>query len=127
MVSRLTVVDNNTIFVAAYSDGILKSTDGGQSWTQCGPTIPERTTIAFDIIYNPTMGGLLAHIDDYTYTGNCDVLRSTDLGESWYLRDRGLPSYRLLVDSYNFAFSTNTYYLRSYLDGNRVYRYVHNP
>ena len=127
MVHRLTVVDNNTIFVAAYSDGILKSTDGGQSWTQCCPTIPERTTSAFDIIYNSTMGELLAHIDSYTFTSNCDVLRSTDLGESWELRDSGLPSFRLLLGGYNFALSTNIYYLRSYLDANRVYRYICNP
>ena len=84
--NRLTVVDNNTMFAAAGLNGILKSTDGGQSWAQCDSTIFERAIRAWDIIYNPITGMLFADIDHYD-RWFCNAVISTDLGKTWDVRN----------------------------------------
>jgi hypothetical protein len=125
MICKLTVVDNNTIFVAAYFDGILKSTDGGQNWEY----LITRNTLAWDIIYNFLTGTLFADLDLYALA-TCNAVISTDLGKSWEVKNDGLGTEPGL-GPYCFAFNpiTGDTYLRSanYFSipwefGGRVYR-----
>ena len=135
-IRRLTIVDNNTIFVAAGYNGILKSTDGGQHWNRCDTIIPGRVNCSHDIIYNSRTGTLFADIDGYAFNG-CNVVISNDLGKSWRVQNGGLTDDPIL-HSYSFVFSPTTgdTYLKSSYSNNRfimweniidfgdVYRYV---
>jgi photosystem II stability/assembly factor-like uncharacterized protein len=139
ILNRLTVVDNNTIFVATGSNGILKSTDGSRSWNRCDPIIPGRITSAYDIIYNYKTRTLFADIDGYPFS-TCNAFISTDLGESWEVQNDILGDEPLrLLGPYCFAYNpiTGDTYLRGgigYLVGvtdsinfGPVYRYVQYP
>ena len=130
LVYRLTVLDNNTIFVAAGYNGILKSTDGGRNWYP----ITEGGT-AWDIIYNSKTGTLFADIDGYALS-TCNATISTDLGRSWEVQNGGLRAAWVPgLGPYCFAFNSitgDTYlkvvsnYFASKWEGwvGRVYRYV---
>jgi photosystem II stability/assembly factor-like uncharacterized protein len=108
-----TKVDNNTIFVAAGYNGILKSTDGGQHWNRCDTIIPGRVNCSHDIIYNSKTGTLFADIDGYAFNG-CNVVISNDLGKSWRVQNGGLTDDPIL-NPYGFVFNpiTGDTYLRS--------------
>jgi hypothetical protein len=73
---------------------LLKSTDGGQNFTQCGFT--STGTTYFDevdfINYNPITGELFAYARD-CIAGNWNVFRSTDLGEIWEFKNDDLPKF----------------------------------
>ena len=135
MVYRLTVVDNNTIFVAVGFNGILKSTNGGRNWY---PTIEDSTAWAWDVIYNSKTEMLFADIDGYALA-TCNAVISTDLGESWKVQNGGLrDAWVPGLGPYCFAFNsiTGDTYLRvvSNYSAPRwegwvgpVYRYVQHP
>ena len=132
----ITVIDDNTIFITSYySNGILKTINGGQSWTQINLNIP-RALMCENIIYNSKTEMMFADIDGYV-NPTCNVLISTDFGESWEVRNNGLlySAYRRWgLGQYCFAFNptTGATYLRVANDHDSyyfrwvgpVYRYV---
>ena len=138
--SRIIVVDNNTIFVAAGSNGILKFTDGNRSWNRCDPIIPGRITITRDIIYDSKTKTLFADLYGYPFPTTWNVLISNDLGESWEVLNDGLDTEpNRLLGPYCFTYNsiTGDTYLRvgiGYLvevtdsiNFGPVYRYVQYP
>ena len=130
-IRKLIVVNNNTLFVVAGYNDILKSTDGGQNWNRCNPIIsPERIINTHDIIYNSKTGTLFADIDGYAFNG-CNVVISNDLGKSWGVQNGGLTDQRF--NPYYFTYSpTGDIYLGVVwvnvpwldLDVTNIYRYV---
>jgi hypothetical protein len=128
-IRKLIVVDNNTLFVAAGYNGILKSTDGGQHWNRCDTIIPGRVNCSHDIIYNSRTGTLFADIDGYAFNG-CNVVISNDLGKSWRVQNGGLTDPRFNPYCFTYNPITGDIYLRvvwvpwSEVDIENIYRYV---
>ena len=75
----LTIIDNNMIFAAADSNGILKSMDGGMTWSQ---VLQVNGFNASKIIYNSKTGHLFTTLVDSAIY-NSVIYRSTDLGNTW--------------------------------------------
>ena len=73
LTSALTITADGTLFAALFLDGIVKSTDGGQTWQRTGTTSSNIRTISID----ETTGTVLAG----SYYGS--VYRSTDEGDTW--------------------------------------------
>lgn len=82
------VVDHtnpNTIYIATgdkdgsdtYSIGVLKSTDGGVTWNTTGLTFANTTTLAGDIIMNPTNPNML------WVATNVGLYRTVNGGTTW--------------------------------------------
>jgi photosystem II stability/assembly factor-like uncharacterized protein len=82
--------------------GILKSTDGGASWTVVNAGLPDQisvSTLAIDPQNSGTLyigiGGDLGYVTPEAASGR--VFKSTDGGESWFPASSGLPGNSVTV------------------------------
>lgn len=79
---RLSARDSNMIYIAGPRMGVLRSRDGGRSWTAGNKGLPSRSVVA-----------LSAHSDQantvYAYINGKGIFRSQDAGSNWRLMDRG--------------------------------------
>jgi len=118
-VTGIAIIDNNILFASGGNRGLLKSTDGGQNW---GLNLND----VYDVTYNSTTQILFADVHGYPLSKS-NVFVSTNLGESWEVRNDGLgTSFYLMsewrnVNSFAFNRITGTTYTRQ-LDG-YVYSY----
>lgn len=78
LVARLLVhPDEENNVIAATSDGIYKTTDGGNSW------IKKTDDIYFkDMEFNPENPSII-YASSYSWAGQAGLFKSTDNGESW--------------------------------------------
>lgn len=79
----LTIVDDNTIFAAAGTEGVLKSVDGGKYWNQVSNVWVSM------VLYNPMTEQIV--INDSK--DHSIVHRSNDLGASWELKNNSITGY----------------------------------
>ncbi len=98
--------DLNTIYVGASTGGILKTTDGGMSWTNLFDDLPVVSVgdIALDPRHPDTIwcGMGEANSASYSFLGN-GIYRSTDAGETWQHMGLTNSAYigRVVVDHSN--------------------------
>ncbi len=121
--------DLQTIYVGAATGGVLKTTDGGETWDNLFNDIPVISIgdIAIDpndpdIIYAGTGE---ANSSSYSFWGN-GIYKSTDAGENWTHSGLDNSAYigRILVDYSNSqrVFAAACGYLFSYSDERGIYR-----
>ena len=77
---------DRTVFAGTEHAGVLKSTDGGQTWSQVNAGIFEGNVPA--LVVSPGFG---ADRTVFAGTRTQGVFRTTDGGESWSQTGRGLP------------------------------------
>jgi photosystem II stability/assembly factor-like uncharacterized protein len=74
--------NKDVLYVAAPDFGVLRSKDGGNSWTAANQGLPSRSVIA-----------LTTHAEQpdtvYAYVADKGIFRSQDAGANWRLMDRG--------------------------------------
>jgi hypothetical protein len=75
--------NSSTIYVVA-NGGILKSTNGGESWIRAGAGLPDTyvSTLAIDPITPSTL---------YAVTGSTGIFKSINGGGNWSALNTGLP------------------------------------
>jgi photosystem II stability/assembly factor-like uncharacterized protein len=79
---------NPAILVAATTQGLWRTTDGGQSWSHitAGITADDQKGIFYDVEFHPTDPSI-------AYAASMTVVyRSTDSGQTWTALSGGLPS-----------------------------------
>ena len=104
-VVALTVSDDGSVFAATNDyTGFLKSTDRGVTWNQFQIHAGLDVEHVYSIIYNPITKDIFVS-DCLKNTENWMIHRSTDLGESWEVKNNGLPN-KTGISS--FAFNPNT-------------------
>jgi photosystem II stability/assembly factor-like uncharacterized protein len=108
--SGLAVSEDGSIFAATRVAGVLKSTDGGVTWTQINTGLSDNATASL-IIYNSIT-------KDIFINSNSRIYRSTDLGASWELKNSGISNEPYIR---SFAFNPNTGQMYVATD-NGVYR-----
>lgn len=89
--------DANTLYVAIPDAGVLKSTDGGQSWSQSGQGLPSLPALSLAIDpSNPNIifAGLGA---SGSGVGGAGLYRSADGGRTWSQSNNGLPAEALIL------------------------------
>ncbi len=74
--------DPNIIFVAGES-GLFVSKDGGLTWNR---SLIQKT---WDIKFNPANPNILYIVQSNVQGNHCQLLKSTDMGESWNFKDSG--------------------------------------
>lgn len=79
--------DPNVIYSLTFSEGVQRSENGGQSWTN----VTDFT--ALDLVVDPTTSGTV-----YVATLTDKVLRSTNRGTSWEFFDEGLDANEVIVN-----------------------------
>ena len=77
-----TVTSGGAIFAGIYGDGVFRSTDNGENWTQ----VNNGLTATFVLSFTTNVSG---DIFAGTYFGG-GVFRSTDDGETWTEKNNGL-------------------------------------
>lgn len=105
VVLGLGALDDETLFVGSQTEGIRRSTDGGQTFQSVNTGVPQ---------YNGTAGNQYREVEAFAFTGTtifagierglqqipgsqgfqisgAGVLRSTNGGTSWTLHNSGLP------------------------------------
>ena len=121
--------DLQTIYVGAASGGILKTTNGGLSWTNLFLDVP--VISIGDLAIDPNDADVIyagtgeANSSSFSFLGN-GIYKSTDAGETWAhsgLQNSGYIG-RLVVDYSNSqrVFAAACGYLFSYNDERGVYR-----
>lgn len=71
-----------TLFLTTTLNGVYRSTDNGQTWTQAISGLPQ----------NPTIRALLALSNRILVGTNNGVYVSTNAGQSWSLSNQGIPA-----------------------------------
>jgi photosystem II stability/assembly factor-like uncharacterized protein len=126
--------DVNTLYIAAASGGVWKSTDGGTTWTAKGDNLPNIGVS--DIVINPSNTSVvyLATGDyDGIHTRSVGVYKSTNGGDSWSatgltftLGDNNIIG-KLLIDpnNVNIIFATTKNSIKRSIDGGANWTNVH--
>ena len=83
--------DPNLIYAAAFRKGLLRSPDGGQSWSLVGGLPPNQSYTA--IRFDPRDGNIL-----FAGRAQGGLYRSSDGGQSWTLSGIGMPPEAFLTD-----------------------------
>lgn len=74
--------DGQTAWVAGDSGTVLKTTDGGATWTDLSPDIPDSVVFGMVDVVNQNHDIIWAGGEDYTYATHVAYL-STDGGQTW--------------------------------------------
>lgn len=90
-------IDAQTAWVAGDSGAVLKTTDGGATWTELTPDIPDSVIFGMVDVVNQNPDIIWAGGEDYTDNTHV-AYRSTDGGTTWQDMLEGL-----FVDSENYA------------------------
>lgn len=121
--------DLSTMYVGASTGGVLKTTDGGATWTNLFGNVP--VVSIGDIAIDPTNSEVIyvgtgeANSSSFSFWGN-GMYKSTDAGQSWAHIGLDNSAYigRVLVDYLNpqRVYAAACGYLFSYNDERGVYR-----
>ena len=79
---------NPSTVYALTTHGILKSTNGGDSWVRAGSGLPD--TYINDLVINPVTTSTLYALSGYGPTG-AGIYKTTNGGQSWNALDTGFP------------------------------------
>ena len=113
-INDITVSDDGSVFVATQNFGVLKSTNKGNTWTDVNNGLANQYAIR--IIFNSITKDIF--VSNYSYSSN--VYRSTSAGQSWELKNSGLPELNTTF-IWDFAFNPNTGQMYA-ATGDGVYR-----
>ncbi|MEM3872549.1 MAG: hypothetical protein QXE05_08320, partial [Nitrososphaeria archaeon] len=77
-------LDSNIVFLGSWGGGILKSTDGGNTWFESSFGIESASIFSFAITKNNNI---------YILLQNKGIYKSTDFGKTWARKDAGIDYY----------------------------------